>query len=446
MREINRKPNMVLEKNVPEKLSLSERWTSYEEVEKCYTEEEAEAEAERCLDCPAKYCMKKCPLHVPIPEFIEQIREKNYEAAYEIISKANPISAMTCRVCPQEKQCESECTRAIKGEAVSIGSLERFVTDYHWKCNGSKHQSSKKIDKKIAIVGSGPAGIACAASLAAAGCHVEIFEGQKKPGGVAGRQIPQFILPEEVMQSEFQQLLQHGVVLHTGSYQFDVVGLRSTFDAVFVATGANWAIDSSIPGEQLQGVMQANKYLEKTKKPQAKHVVVIGGGDTAIDVARVAKREGADTVKILYRRSSLEIPACNSDIEAATEEGIEILTLLSPKNFDGRAGKVTGAVMDKMKMTAPDYPAGRKNVEVSGECVTYETDLVILALGFQNMQIQGLPMDQDNKIVTGRDQVSTSVDGVYAGGDAVTGPSTVAKAAAAGLKAASQILEYLDVI
>lgn len=421
--------------------SAQERISNRNEVLLGYTEEEAVNEAKRCLNCPEKYCMQHCPASTPVPEFIAKIRERDFEAAFQLIVNANPMPGISSRVCPQERQCESHCTRGIKNQPVAIGNLERFVTDWHFQHEVEKEHDLLTAKKKIAVVGSGPAGLTCAIALAEAGFVVTIYEKEAHLGGVPSWGIPSFVLPPIQLES----LLNFVSVLHITVKTNTEIGkdislkeLKKSFDAVFIAIGAGKAVSPNLEGETLNGVMQANDYLSAKEVPCKKHVAVIGGGNTAIDAARMALRSGAEKVTIVYRRTEAEMPATINEIQLAKEEGIELLPLNSPIRFIGSNGTLSGVECSKMTLTVPDYPGGRKNVAPTKETQIITADLAILALGFRNEPFEGLDSNQRNQITVDK-KYATTMDHVFAGGDAVSGPSTVMRAAAAGKNAAASI-------
>ncbi len=448
MRNINEHPNMSMTKTPMASLSAEERIASYDEVYLGFTEEEALAEAARCLNCPYQYCKLHCPAHNHIPEFIEEIRNKDYDAAWEILSKTNAMMDISCRVCPYEKQCESHCTRGIKGEPVAIGALERFVADWHSKHHSKTPEApcNEKKDYHIAIVGGGPAGITCALSLALSGFDVSLYEKEDQLGGVTNWGIPSFVLPKEPMQNLIERLYTYGVKVYLETeigVDLSFAELKEKNDAIFIATGAEKPIGLSCKGSDLPEVVQAADYLRQTDKYSGKRILVIGGGNTAIDAARTAKRQkDSEEVKILYRRTKEDMPASQAEISLAEEEGIELLTLLSPDEFLAEEGKLKGVKAAQMQLAAPDYPGGRNNVEKSGKSSLIECDLVILALGFKVAPFADLALDSDNRILV-NDAMETNESMVFAGGDCVSGASTLIKASAAGKEAAAHIFDQL---
>lgn len=438
-----KKPNMTLEKTSMPMQPSHERASSFSEAALGYTMEQAISEAERCLGCPAKYCQRSCPIHVPIPDFIAEVRQGNLQAAYDIIRGRNFMPCISGRVCPQENQCEKNCTRAIKGQAVAIGRLERFVADYA-KDSGAVTAAASK-SAKAAVIGSGPAGLSCARVLAAAGYPVTIFEARSEPGGIAAYGIPEFVLPPELLKTQLDELIAMGVRIRTGTVLGKDFTLRQLMDdgyqALFVGTGAEKPVETDCGGAEF--VIQAADYLSAARNGNAPEVkgtvVVVGGGNTAVDAARTAVRCGAERTVLMYRRTEEEIPARLEEIQWAREEGVEIMTLSSPVAFEESTVKFA-----KMELTAPDYPGGRKNVApVAGSEETLEAELVILALGFENKPVDSLETDAKNRILVD-DRGQTSFEGVFAGGDAVSGPSTLIKAAAAGARAAEAMIAFLE--
>ncbi len=447
MRIINENPNMSKTKTVMPSLSPEERVHCSDEVYLGFTEEEALAEASRCLNCPYQYCHTYCPAHNHIPEFIEKIRNKEYEAAWEILAKTNPMMDISCRVCPYEKQCESHCTRAIKGEAVAIGALERFVAEWH-----ATHSDAKAGEKKekngfsAAIIGGGPAGISCAFSLALSGFEVSIYEKEAELGGVSSWGIPSFVLPRKYMQDLISRLENYDVQIHLNTEvgkDISLEELKEKNDALFIAIGAEEPVALKIKGSDLPQVIQAADYLRKPEDFQGKRILVIGGGNTAIDAARTARRqEETEDIKILYRRTKEDMPASKAEIKLAEEEGIEILPLLSPAEFLSENGALSGLSASAMKIAAPDYPGGRNNVEASEESKHFPCDLVILALGFRVAPFAGIKTDAENRIIVD-EHLETDQTMIFAGGDCVSGANTLIRASAAGKEAAAHIFDHL---
>lgn len=443
------RPNLSASKTEPAIQPLEARVTNFDEVCLGYTLEQAMDEASRCLNCPGRYCAVHCPAHVPIPEFIALVRAGELEQAYQLIRQANCLPAITGRVCAQECQCEQHCTRGIKGEAVAIGRLETFVADWHQSHGLPAEPVKGSASGHVAVVGSGPAGLACAEALAKAGVSVDLLEKQEQLGGVPACGIPGFVLPQWVLQDKLAELRTFGVVFQPGQTVSDAKALLDAgYDAVFLGIGAGRARKTMLEGEALDGVWTAGDYLaavrQKRDLPQADTVVVIGGGNTAIDAARSARRTGAKHVRVLYRRSLAEMPARREELCRAQEEGIELVLLTAPTRFVGEAGRVCAVECIQTKLTAPDVPNGRPSVQiVPGSERQIAAQLVILAVGYEVEPVDGVEMTDSGCVKVGADDVSTSVPGVYAAGDAVTGPATLVKAMAGGLRAAEAILRQL---
>lgn len=447
MRIINENPNMSKKKTEMPSLSPEERVLCSDEVYLGFTEEEALAEASRCLNCPYQYCKTYCPAHNHIPEFIEKIRERDYEAAWEILAKTNPMMEISCRVCPYEKQCESHCTRAIKGEAVAIGALERFIAEWH-AAHAEKALPEKKEKNgfQAAIIGGGPAGLSCAFSLALSGFDVSIYEKRPTLGGVSSWGIPSFVLPEKYMQNLISRLEDYDVHIHLNTEvgkDITLAELKEKNDALFLAIGAELPVLLQAKGSELPQVIQAADYLPSPEAFQGKNILVIGGGNTAIDAARSAKRQAStENVKILYRRTKEDMPASTAELKLAEEEGIEILPLLAPTEFHSEEGKLSALSCSVMELTAPDYPGGRNNVEPGSERKILPCDLVILALGFKVAPFAGIRTDDENRILVD-ENLETDQAMIFAGGDCVSGAGTLIKASAAGKEAAAQIFGHL---
>lgn len=444
---IRRKPNMEPCQTPMAEQPLPQRLNNFDEVKLGYTSEEARREAERCLNCPDRYCAQYCPAHNYIPEFIAAIRDNDLEHAWELLARTNPLMEVSGRVCPFEKQCESHCTRGIKCEPVAIGSLERYVADWHRKTVKTEHTLPPAIDRSVAIVGAGPAGMTCALSLSDAGFEVHLYEKSASVGGVAGWGIPSFVLPKCVIENLTEQMKEQKVDIHLNTEvgkDITLEELKKGNDAVFIATGAELPVDLKIPGRGLAQVVQASDYLKAPDQYSGKNVLVIGGGNTAIDAARTALRRDAASVKMVYRRTEEDMPATKEELSIAREEGVGLVTLASPSSFLARDGKLAALECDRMKLTAPDYPGGRNNVAPSGEKFTIDCDLVILALGFRNLPVKGVKLDGSNRIPVTK-EYETNLDGVYAGGDAVTGSATLMKAVAAGRYAAASIFSRLSI-
>lgn len=441
---------------------------NFEEVALGYTAEQAIEEANRCLSCKHRPCVKGCPVGVPIPEFIALMKEGNFEAAAEKIKEMNLMPAICGRVCPQEKQCEKLCVRGIKGESIAIGRLERFAADYmreHEVMEGQPLPESNGI--KIAVVGSGPSGLTCAGELARKGYQVTVFEALHKAGGVLEYGIPEFRLPKSIVDHEIRSLEQLGVEFKTNY----IVGKTATIDdlmeeenykAVFIGSGAGLPSFMGIPGEELNGVYSANEFLtrinlmkayeENSKTPilKAKHVCVIGGGNVAMDAARCALRIGAERVDIVYRRTEKELPARLEEIEHAKEEGVQFQLLTNPVSIqDDGNGWVKGLNCVKMELGEPDATGRARPVPIADSEFVLETDCVVMAIGNSpnpliSRTTEGLQVNKHGCLVL-RDTQSweTTRDGIYAGGDAVTGAATVILAMGAGKAAANSIDSYI---
>lgn len=448
------KPNMSLTKTPVSMQEVTKRMTNFNEVVLGYTEEQAMEEAARCLNCPGRYCTVSCPINTPIPEFIKLIRGGDFAGAYTLISDTNPMAAICCRVCAQEQQCEKNCTRGIKGEPTAIGRLERFVVDWYRVNHREPLKKQKANGKNVAVVGSGPAGLTCAGKLAQEGYTVNIYEARAYAGGIPVYGIPKFVLPAEIIEEYLNQLTKLGVILHLNrpvNESFTVKNLLALGnDAVFVATGTAKAIHLGVPGETLPNVYTAGDYLlTANQNPDllrmAKHntIAVVGGGNTAIDVCRNAKRFGAKNVYLLYRRSKAEMPARIEEIRYAEEEGIRFCFLTQPVRLIGETN-ITGVVCTRMELCEPDYPLGRANIRpLSNKEFVLDVDALVTALGYEPIPMAGLPVDNKGYIKVDKDGISTLVDGVFAGGDIVGGDATLIRAVTAGKKAAQAIDKYL---
>ncbi len=457
-------PNMSLIKNNMPVQDPVERSKNFNEVALGYTVEQAIDEAKRCLTCPTKPCISGCPVKKHIPDFIKEVANGNFELAYQILSKDTCLPAVCGRVCPQENQCESKCVRGIKGEPVAIGRLERFVADYH--NNNAQEETFNVISNghKVAVIGSGPSGLACAGYLAKNGYEVTIFEALHVAGGVLVYGIPEFRLPKSIVQKEIESLKKMGVKIQLNavvgkSFTIDELTNEYGFEAVFIGTGAGLPKFMGIKGENSNGVYSANEFLTRVNLMKAfrddsstpvqkpKNVVVFGGGNVAMDAARSAKRLGAD-VSIVYRRTEIELPARKEEIEHAKEEGIKFNFLLSPVEIvadqDGWAKQI---ICQQMKLSEPDQSGRAKPVAIEGEFVTFDVDCIIVAIGTSpNPLIKSTTNGLDTQSwggIVADDTGKTSIKGVYAGGDAVTGAATVILAMGAGKTSAMAIDEYI---
>lgn len=463
LREVQSMPNMQLTKTPAKEQDPKVRAKNFKEVSSCYTEEEALNEAQRCLNCKNKPCVSGCPVGVRIPEFIEKIREGCISEAYDIIKTTNGLPAVCGRVCPQESQCESKCVRGIKGEPVGIGRLERFCADY-MADKASAPEKPQPNGHRVAIVGSGPSGLSCASDLAKLGYEVTVFEAFHTAGGVLMYGIPEFRLPKATVQREIDGLKALGVKVETDMVIGKILSVdelfEDGFEAVFIGTGAGLPNFMGIPGESLVGVFSANEYLTRTNlmkayledydTPIAKSskVAVVGGGNVAMDAARSALRLGADKVYIVYRRSADEMPARREEVHHAGEEGIEFKYLTNPTEIldDGNC-RVKGLKCVKMELTEPDQ-SGRRGVRpIENSEFEIEADAVIMAIGTSpNPLIRsttpGLETNRRGCFIVDENML-TSREGVYAGGDAVTGAATVILAMGAGKQAAKAIDEYI---
>ena len=443
------------------------RARNFEEVCLGYNREEAMEEAARCINCKNAQCVKGCPVAIDIPGFIEQIKEGNMEEAYQIISRSSALPSVCGRVCPQESQCEGKCIRGIKGEPVSIGKLERFAAYWAGE-NGIKPTgASEKKNKKVAVIGSGPAGLTCAGDLARMGYDVTIFEALHEAGGVLVYGIPEFRLPKEkVVRREIENVMALGVKIETDvvigkSTTIDELMQEEGFDAVFIGSGAGLPKFMGIPGEQANGVFSANEYLTRSNLMKAfdensttpimhgKKVAVVGGGNVAMDAARTALRLGSE-VHIVYRRSEEELPARVEEVHHAKEEGIIFDLLTNPVEIlSDENGWVNGIRCIRMELGEPDESGRRRPVEVPGSEFVIDADMVIMSLGTSpnpliSSTTQGLEINRWKCIVASEEDGKTTKEGVYAGGDAVTGAATVILAMGAGKAAAKGIDEYLS--
>nr|WP_294667608.1 NADPH-dependent glutamate synthase [uncultured Blautia sp.] len=454
-------------KKVPVREQAPEvRATNFEEVCLGYNKEEAVEEANRCLGCKKAKCVEGCPVSINIPGFVHEVKEGNFEKAYQIISESSALPAVCGRVCPQETQCEGKCIRGMKGEAVSIGKLERFVADWA-KENGIKPApAAQKNGHKVAVIGSGPSGLTCAGDLAKMGYDVTIFEALHKAGGVLVYGIPEFRLPKDkVVAAEVENVKSLGVKIETNviigkSVTIDELLKDEGFEAVFIGSGAGLPMFMGIPGEQANGVFSANEYLTRNNLMKAfredydtpiahgKKVAVVGGGNVAMDAARTALRLGAE-VHIIYRRSEAELPARKEEVHHAKEEGVQFDLLCNPVEIlTDDKDWVTGIKCIRMELGEPDASGRRRPVEIPGSEFTIDVDTVIMSLGTSpNPLISsttiGLDINKRKCIIADEEFGKTSKEGVYAGGDAVTGAATVILAMGAGKAGARGIDEYI---
>ncbi|MCI8308440.1 MAG: NADPH-dependent glutamate synthase [Lachnospiraceae bacterium] len=442
------------------------RAKNFDEVCLGYNIEEAVEESKRCIGCKNAKCIEGCPVAINIPEFIGHLKEGNVKEAFDVISESSSLPAVCGRVCPQESQCEGRCIRGIKGDPISIGKLERFTADWA-KQNGVKPQPPKdKIDKKVAVIGSGPAGLTCAGDLAKLGYKVTIFEALHEPGGVLVYGIPEFRLPkEDIVKKEIENVLSLGVELELNSIVGKSVKIddlfEEGFEAVFIGSGAGLPKFMGIPGEQANGVFSANEYLTRSNLMKAfdessttpimrgQKVAVVGGGNVAMDAARTALRLGAET-HIIYRRSEEELPARVEDVHHAKEEGVIFDLLTNPVEIlTTEEGWVKGIRCVKMELGEPDASGRRRPQPIEGSEFDIEADTVIMSLGTSpnpliSSTTSGLDTNKWGCIVADEEMGLTSKEGVFAGGDAVTGAATVILAMGAGKAAAKGIHEYLQ--
>ncbi|GKX31128.1 oxidoreductase [Vallitalea longa] len=460
-------PNMSKEKVKMKEQDPLVRIKNFNEVTCGYTLEEAMEEAGRCLQCKTRPCVGGCPVNVPIPEFIKEVRDGNIEEAYNIISKENRLPAICGRVCPQESQCEGKCVRGKKGEPVAIGRLERFVADYHMKNNKKDVVKPESNNKKVAVVGGGPASMTCAADLAKKGYQVTIFEALHQLGGVLMYGIPEFRLPKDLVQTELKSVTDLGVkveknVIVGKSITIDELFEEEGFQAVFVGSGAGLPRFMNIEGENLNGVYSANEFLTRVNLMKAydfpnsptpvkigERVAVIGGGNVAMDAARTAKRLGAKEVKIVYRRSKEELPARIEEVHHAEQEQIIFDLLKNPVEILGEDGHVTGMKCIKMELGEPDESGRRRPQPIEGSEEVMDVDIVVVAIGqtpnpLLRNTTEGLDVNKRGCIIVNEDTMETTIDNVYAGGDAVTGAATVILAMGAGKKAAKAIDKKLS--
>ncbi len=457
----------VMKKIPVREQDAKERATNFEEVCLGYDAKEAMAEATRCINCKNAQCVKGCPVNIDIPGFVSKVKDGEFKEAYDVISKSSALPAVCGRVCPQESQCEGKCIRGIKGEPISIGKLERFVADWAAE-NGIKPSvDAPSNGKRVAVIGSGPAGLTCAGELAKMGYDVTIYEALHQPGGVLVYGIPEFRLPKEkVVAKEIENVKSLGVKIETNvivgkSITIDELIEEEGFDAVFIGSGAGLPKFMGIKGETANGVFSANEYLTRSNLMKAfdsksttpikvgKKVAVVGGGNVAMDAARTALRLGSE-VHIIYRRSEEELPARVEEVHHAKEEGIIFDLLTNPVEIlEDENGWVSGIKCIRMELGEPDASGRRRPVEVKGSEFVIDVDTVIMSLGTSpnpliSSTTKGLEINNHKCIIATEDTGATSKEGVYAGGDAVTGAATVILAMGAGKAAAKGIDEYLQ--
>lgn len=457
--------NNRLQKNPMPTQEASVRCRNFDEVALGYTYETAVDEARRCLNCKNKPCVSACPVQIDIPAFIERVANEDMDGAYAVLSASSTLPAVCGRVCPQENQCEGKCVRGIKGESVAIGRLERFVADWHREHSTARLQKPQENGHKVAVIGAGPSGLTAAGDLAKLGYRVTVFEALHVAGGVLVYGIPEFRLPKAIVQQEIELLKELGVSIETNMVIGKVLTIdelfEDGFEAVYIASGAGLPRFMNIPGESLKGVYSANEYLtrinlmkayrkeSKTPIMHSHSVAVVGGGNVAMDAARSAMRLGAEHVYIVYRRSMDELPARKEEVEHAEEEGIEFRMLTNPTRVLGdESGSVCGLECIKMTLGDPDESGRRRPVECADSAHVLDVDTVIIAVGTSpNPLIRtttpGLDTDRRGCIVTNDSFGQTSREGVFAGGDAVTGAATVILAMGAGKQAAKAIDEYI---
>ena len=457
-------PNMSLKKNEMPVQDPMVRNGNFLEVALGYTEEQAVNEAERCLNCKNKPCVGGCPVAIDIPAFIMKIKERDFEGAYQIIAKSSALPAVCGRVCPQETQCESKCVRGIKGEPVAIGRLERFVADWHNAHATEKPQKPESNGHKCAIIGAGPSGLTCAGDLAKMGYEVTIFEALHLAGGVLVYGIPEFRLPKKIVADEIENLKALGVKVETNVVIGRTIEIDELFEmgyeSVFIGSGAGLPNFMNIPGENLKGVYSANEFLTRvnlmksyrkgsdTPIKDCKNVAVVGGGNVAMDAARSAKRLGAENVYIVYRRGMSELPARKEEIEHAEEEGIIFKTLTNPVEILGDEHKlVTGMKCVEMELGEPDASGRRRPIVKPDSEFVIDVDCVIMSIGTSPNPLirnttKGLDTNKWGCLIADENGL-TSREGIYAGGDAVTGAATVILAMGAGKTAAKAMDEYI---
>ncbi len=459
-------PNMSLKRVPMPHQEPDIRNKNFSEVALGFTPEMAIEEASRCLNCKTRPCVSGCPVNVNIPDFLLHLSKGEFEEAYQVITRTNGLPAICGRVCPQETQCEGKCVRGIKGDSVSIGRLERFCADYHMKNVSTLPEKPQSNGKKVAVIGAGPSGLTCATDLAKLGYEVTIFEAFHAAGGVLIYGIPEFRLPKEIVRKEIENLTALGVEIKTNMVIGKVLSIDELFDmgykACFVGSGAGLPSFMGIEGEDLVGVFSANEYLTRTNLMKAyqqgydtpimksKAVAVVGGGNVAMDAARCAIRLGAEKVYIVYRRGLSEMPARKEEVEHAMEEGIEFKCLNNPvRLLSDENGRVKAMECVEMELTEPDESGRRKPVVKEGSNFLLDVDTVVIAIGTSpNPLIRsttpGLDTNRRGCLVVDEATMKTSREGVYAGGDAVTGAATVILAMGAGKQAAKSIDEFLS--
>lgn len=441
------------------------RRNNFDEVALGYTKEMAMEEAQRCLHCPTKPCISGCPVAVNIPDFIEEVKNGEFEKAYQIIRQTSSLPAVCGRVCPQETQCESKCVRGVKGEAVAIGRLERFVADWHREHVKDEAVKPASNGHKVAVVGAGPAGLTCAGDLAKLGYQVSVFEALHVAGGVLMYGIPEFRLPKAIVQNEIDGLKQMGVDIETNM----VIGrsesvddlFEAGYESVFIGSGAGLPNFMNMPGENLKGVYSANEFLTRCNLMKAykegvdtpiqhpKRAVIVGGGNVAMDAARCAKRLGVEEVTIVYRRSMEELPARREEVEHAQEEGIIFRLLTNPVRVLGdENGWVKGMECVSMELGEPDESGRRRPVEIKDSNFVLDVDCMIMAIGTSPNPLirsttEGLETNRKSCLIAD-DNGATTREGVFAGGDAVTGAATVILAMGAGKTAAKAMDAYIQ--
>lgn len=459
-------PNMTPKKTPMPEQAPDARNKNFDEVTLGYSDEMALQEAQRCLNCKHKPCVSGCPVNVPIPEFIHCVSQGDMEGAYRTIKSTNSLPAVCGRVCPQETQCEAKCVRGIKGEPVGIGRLERYVADWFMEHGDIEEEKTQSNGHKVAVLGSGPSGLTCAGDLAKLGYEVTVFEALHSPGGVLMYGIPEFRLPKKIVQKEIEQLREMGVSINTDMVIGKVLSVDELFDmgyeALYVGTGAGLPNFMNIPGEGLVGVYSANEFLTRINLMKAylddydtpiikpRRVAVIGGGNVAMDAARCAKRLGAEEVSVIYRRSEAEMPARNEEIHHAKEEGITFRLLNNPVKILGdEQGRVNQIECVEMELGEPDATGRRSPKVKEGSNFRLDVDCVVVAIGNSPNPLirsttHGIEANKRGCLIVDDDTLQTTRQGVYAGGDAVTGAATVILAMGAGKHAARSIDEFIQ--